>query len=114
MKRITHGARCAIKMHSTTGDVAALRHDLRNGVRHYFSDHRQCKSTFCKHTTDTSNVTCTIIIMINLCLGSSLLSKLPPSFLYDVKSAGDRFVMKARQLIQNKTTKLISQRILCL
>ena len=28
MKRITHGARCAIKMHSTTGDVAALRHDL--------------------------------------------------------------------------------------
>ena len=39
MKRITHGALCAIKMHSTTGDVAALRHDLRNGVRHYFGDH---------------------------------------------------------------------------
>ena len=31
MKRNTHGARCAIKMHNTTGDVAALRHDLRNG-----------------------------------------------------------------------------------
>ena len=31
MKRITHGARCAIKMHSATGDVAALCHDLRNG-----------------------------------------------------------------------------------
>ena len=27
MKRITYGARCAIKMHSITGDVAALRHD---------------------------------------------------------------------------------------
>ena len=57
MKRITHGARCAIKMYSTTGDVAALRHDLRNGIRHYFGDHRQCRSSFCKHTTtDTSNV----------------------------------------------------------
>ena len=27
MRRITHVARCAIKMHSATGDVAALRHD---------------------------------------------------------------------------------------
>ena len=57
MRRITHGARCAIKKHSTTRDVAALRHDLRNGIRHYFGDHRQCKSSFCKHTTDTSKVT---------------------------------------------------------
>ena len=32
MRRITHGGRCAIKMHSTTGDVAALRHDLQNGM----------------------------------------------------------------------------------
>ena len=56
MKRITHGAHCAIKMHSSTGDVAALRHDLRNGIRHYFGDHRQCRSSFCRHTTtDTSN-----------------------------------------------------------
>ena len=47
----------AIKMHSRTGDVAALRHDLRNGIRHYFGDHRQCRLLFCKHTTtDTSNV----------------------------------------------------------
>ena len=27
MKRITYGARCAIRMHSTTGDVSALQHD---------------------------------------------------------------------------------------
>ena len=39
MNRITHGAHCAMKMHSTTGDFAALCHDLRNGVRHYFKDH---------------------------------------------------------------------------
>ena len=49
MKRITHGARCAIKMHSATGDVAALRRDLRNGPRHYFGRHDKCSSTFCKH-----------------------------------------------------------------
>ena len=49
MKRITHGARCAIKMHSATGDMAALLHDLRNGPRHYFRLHDRCSSTFCKH-----------------------------------------------------------------
>ena len=48
MKRITHGARCAIKMHNATGDVAALHHDLWNGSRHYFELHK-CSSTFCKH-----------------------------------------------------------------
>ena len=57
MRRITRGACCAIKKHSTTGDVVALRHDLRNGIRYYFGDHRQCKSSFCKHTTNTSKVT---------------------------------------------------------
>ena len=40
---------------------------------------------------------------LNTCLGSSLLSKLPPSFLHDVESAGDWLVAKAGQLIQNKT-----------
>ena len=56
MKRITYGARCAIKMHSITGDVAALRHDLRNGVWHYFEDHTKCNSVYCKNTyTDTSD-----------------------------------------------------------
>ena len=64
MKRITNGICCAIKMHSTTGDVAAFRHDLRNGVRHYFGDHRQCRLTFCKHTTDTNYVPYTINITV--------------------------------------------------
>ena len=39
-------------------------------------------------------------------VGSSLLSKLPPSFLPHVESAGDRLVAKAQQLIQNKTTNI--------
>ena len=56
MKRIIYGARCAIKMHSITGDVAALCHDLRNGVRHYFGDHTKCNSVYCKSAyRDTSN-----------------------------------------------------------
>ena len=47
----------ASQMHSSAGDAAALRHDLHNGIRHYFNDHRQCRSTLCKHTTtDTNNV----------------------------------------------------------
>ena len=41
IKKIAHGARRAIKMHSTIGDVAALCRDLRNGVRHYFGGHRK-------------------------------------------------------------------------
>ena len=40
--------RCAIRNHSATGDVAGLRHDLRNCSRHCFGDHRDCSSTFCK------------------------------------------------------------------
>ena len=43
---------------------------------------------------------------LNTYLGLSLLSKLPPSFLHDVESAGDRLVAKAGQLIQNKTTNI--------
>ena len=42
MKRITHGERCAIKMHSATGDVVVLHHDLHNGPRHCFSLHNNC------------------------------------------------------------------------
>ena len=48
MKRVMHGARCAIKVHSTTSDITALRHDLRNGPRHYFGLHDQYNSAFCK------------------------------------------------------------------
>ena len=55
MKRITHGARCAIKMHSVTGDIAALCHDLRNGPRHYFGLHDECNSAFCLHKSNLSS-----------------------------------------------------------
>ena len=46
MEKITHVACCAIKKHSTMGDVAALRHDLWNGVQQYFGDHTKCNSTY--------------------------------------------------------------------
>ena len=52
MKRITHGARCAIRMHTTTGDVSALWHDLTNGPHHCFGDHQNCNSAFCKHVNE--------------------------------------------------------------
>ena len=48
IKRLTTGARCAIKMHSKTGDVEELRKDLRNGPSHVFSDHTNCSTSFCK------------------------------------------------------------------
>ena len=50
MKRITHGACCAIKLNSSTGDVAALRRDLRNGIQHYFGYHQQCTGKLPIHT----------------------------------------------------------------
>ena len=43
---------------------------------------------------------------MNVSVGSSLLSKLPPSFLYDIESAGNRLMVKAPQLIENKTTNI--------
>ena len=49
MRRITHGARSAIRTHSATQDVNALRHDLRNEPRHCFGDHSKCVSEFCKY-----------------------------------------------------------------
>ena len=109
MKKVTRGARCAIKMHSTTGDVAALRHDLWNGVRHYFGDHTKCNSTYCKNTnTDTSNYCIIKYVCVShyVHTSSSILSQLPPNFIHDVESAGDRLVAKASQLIQNKTTNI--------
>ena len=64
MKRITQGAKCAIKMHSTSSDIVALRHDLRNGPRHYFGLHDQCNSAFCKQKSKES----TGIAIINILL----------------------------------------------
>ena len=37
-------------MHSSTGNVQQLRHDLRNGPSHVFGDHRKCNPQFCRHT----------------------------------------------------------------
>ena len=60
MKRLVVGARCAIKMHSNTGNVQQLnRADLRNGPNHVFNDHAHRSSTFCKvsaQTTQTNQV----------------------------------------------------------
>ena len=45
------GARLAIKVHSKTGNVRQLQHDLRNGPNHVFGDHSQCNPAFCKVTS---------------------------------------------------------------
>jgi len=52
MKQITHGAHCAIRMHSATGDITALWDDLRNGPHHCFGDHQKYSSSFCKHVNE--------------------------------------------------------------
>lgn len=59
IKRLVVGARCAIKMHSSTKNVQQLRKDLRNGPSHVFNDHTHCSPTFCKvvaKTTETNQV----------------------------------------------------------
>ena len=55
--RITTGARGAIRFHSKAvpQDVAALRHDLRNGPRHCFGEHSNCRpGGFCRHVSQDS------------------------------------------------------------
>lgn len=49
IQRLTVGARVAIRMHSKTGNVNQLRHDLRNGPAHVFGDHSKCNSGFCTY-----------------------------------------------------------------
>ena len=110
MKRITHKARCVIKMHSATGDVVALHRDLCNGPRHYFGLHNNCNSAFFQHKSNPSsgkvNNNTTAYYFIQHTIEPSPLDKLPPNFLYDVEAAGDRLVAKAAQLIQNKTINI--------
>lgn len=38
IKRLTATVRSAIRIHSKTGDIQKLRHDLRNGPYHIFRD----------------------------------------------------------------------------
>ena len=39
-----------IKMHSRTGSIQQLRHDLCNGPAHVFGEHSKCNPSFCKQT----------------------------------------------------------------
>ena len=48
IKRLTNGARCAIKINSKDGNVDQLRKDLRNCPNHVFNDHSNCSTYFCK------------------------------------------------------------------
>ncbi len=99
IKKIAAGARAAIRMHSRTGNVEALRKDLRNGPYHVFGYHRNCSPTFCKvkqatltgdcdvfsarqapeHETDAGDATITVIstksieMRIFLCFVKSLI-----------------------------------------
>ena len=49
IQRICRGMKCAIRQHSSSNDVAVLRHDLRNCPHHCFGDHKNCRSSFCKN-----------------------------------------------------------------
>ena len=104
MKHITHGAWCAIKMHSATGNVAVLCHDLRNGPQHYFGLHDYCNSVFCQHKSYVYYYIAHYFIQCTI--ESSPLDKLPSNILHDVEEAGYRLVAKAAQLLQNKMTNI--------
>ena len=98
-------------MHSTTGDVAAVRHDLWNGPQHCFGFHDNYSTNFCqcKSNPSSGNVKITMGLHCSLLLlytEPSPLDKLPPNFLHDIEAAGDRLVAKAVQLVQNKTTNI--------
>lgn len=47
IRRLTAGARAAIRMHASTKNVDQLRHDLRNAPHHVFGDHSKCNRAFC-------------------------------------------------------------------
>ena len=98
-------------MHSGTADVAALCHDFRNGLHHYFGLHDKCNSAFCKQMSKESTGKIMQYVVLNFlyCLpiiGHSPLDKLPPDFLRNIEIAGDWLLAKAAQLIQNKTTNI--------
>lgn len=58
IKKISAGARAAIRMHSETKNIQQLRKDLRNGPYHVFGDHERCNVAFCrrKEAMPSSNV----------------------------------------------------------
>ena len=49
IQHLSRRMKCAIKQHSSTKDIEALRHDLCNCPHHCFGDHRKCSPSFCKN-----------------------------------------------------------------
>ena len=47
IRRLTAGARAAIRMHAPTRNTTQLRHDLRNAPYYAFGDHSKCNPAFC-------------------------------------------------------------------
>ena len=88
--KITHGARCAIRKHSTTNNIDKLRNDLRAGPKHYLGRHETCDPSWCSEIVN----------------GQPNFHDLPPNLMFEVERAGDRLVSKAAQLISNSTTNL--------
>ena len=57
IRRLTAGARAAIRMHASTRDVNQLRHDLRNAPYHVFGEHSKCNPAFCQVRAGTTKET---------------------------------------------------------
>lgn len=130
IKRLVLGARCAIKMHSSTNDVATLRKDLRNGPSHVFNDHRHCSPTFCKVAAKTTESNQVVLADTGVMDNDSSLSSTIDAIvteelqqsvqlhneedeargenasLMTIQRAGDRLVSMAPQLISNSTSNI--------
>ena len=57
IRRLTAGARAAIRMHAPTRDINQLRHDLRNAPYHVFGEHSKCNPAFCHVRAGTTEQT---------------------------------------------------------
>jgi len=57
IRRLTAGARAAIRMHASTRDINQLRHDLRNAPYHVFGEHSKCNPAFCQVRAGTTKET---------------------------------------------------------
>ena len=119
IKRLAVGARCAIKMHSETGNIEKLRSDLRNGPNHVFNNHSQCNPYFCKvaasvgnidHPTSPGEQNMEVYIhnVEEESRGgdSSLNTHIEQDLFFRVQRAGDRLVSLAPQLISNSTSNI--------
>ena len=73
IRKLSAGARAAIRMHAKTGNVDQLRKDLRNGPYHVFGDHRNCNEEFCTSKQAQKKADCETL----LTLKNKELEKLP-------------------------------------